>query len=221
VHSHRVVSNLKWLFPLFLLAAAMLLPAPVSADEVTLAGYTSGTFAGTGDFSSTGLQFTGNPDFDVTTSGGLASISLGSLSLPSTASIGTYFGTFSLDVTFTVPTGILGGNTSSFTANLLGNVTNSTTGAAILLNFSPALNFYSFSNGTESGSFILLLPSSESVAIGSATPLTASILNASETGAPMSAPEPGTLLLTGLGILGLFALRYKYGAQALAVATQA
>jgi len=201
-----VRASFKWLFPFLVGAFLALSPTQAKADEITVAGTTAGSFSGTGDFLSTGLTFAGS-SFNQTTSGGFASIVLGSLSLGPTA-LSSYNGNFSLDVTFTLPSIITGGPTS-FAAILVGSVT-STSGAAVLLNFSPSSQFLTFTNAADTGSFTLLVPSSVSVSDGNTTSLTGAILNGQQTPV-VPAPEPSTILLSGLGLGGVFLIRLVWG----------
>jgi hypothetical protein len=199
--------SFKWLFPFLVGAFLALSPTQAKADEITVAGSTTGSFTGSGDFSSSGLIFAGNP-FSQTTSGGFASIVLGAVSLGATA-LSSYNGSFSLDVTFTQPSIITGGPTSSFAAILVGSVTSSS-GAAVLLNFSPSSQFLSFTNAADTGSFTLLVPSSLSVSDGKTTFLTGTILNGQQT-PNVPAPEPSTILLSGLGLGGVFLMWLVWG----------
>jgi hypothetical protein len=201
------VSVCKWLLPLCLIAVLVSIPSQVRADELTVAGDATGSFSGTGDFASNGLTFAGD-SFDTTTSGGFGSINLGTLSLGSDPT--SYLGTFDLNVTFTAPTGISGGDSSDFTALLLGNVSSSGSGAALLLNFAPGMDSYTFTNAADTGSFTIILPSSISVTEGSSSTLTASIIGR-QTDAPVNAPESGTLLFTALGLVAVIGAYRKYG----------
>lgn len=203
-----VRASFKRLFPFLVGAFLALSPTQAKADEITVAGSTTGSFTGAGDFSSAGLTFAGNPSFNQTTSGGFASIVLGALGLGPTA-LSNYNGTFSLDVTFTLPSIIMGGASSLFSADLLGSVTSSS-GAAVLLNFSPSSQVLTFTNAADTGSFTLLVPSSVSVSDGNTTFLTGTILNGQQTPI-VPAPEPSTILLSGLGLGGLFLMWLVWG----------
>jgi hypothetical protein len=210
----RVFNGFRWLVPLCLIILSALMPTRVRADEVTLAGASSGSFSGTGDFSSNGLTFAGSSFGPISTSGGDASLGLGVFSLGADSS--AYDGTFTLDVTFTQPTGLSSGGTSTFTYDLSGDVTSSGGGSTVLLDFTNNIAPLTFTDGSESGSFVLVLPDAVSLNAGGQVDLTGSIVDASETD-PVPTPEPGTLLLTALGVFGLFVLRRAYGAQASAL----
>jgi hypothetical protein len=166
------------------------------ADEVRIAGNTSGAFSGT----TTGLSFAGN-SFDVTTSGGFAALSgtqrLGTFSQAINA--GALNGNFSLNITFTLPTGISGGNSTSFTALVTGNVGTTNNGGA-QITFNNPVQTFTFSNGAANGTFTLTLPSFVGVTSGNTVELSAIITGARQTAA---VPEPATLLLLGTGLTGL------------------
>src|ERR1700704_2066762 len=89
------------------------------ADEVTLSGSTTGAITGVSQ-----LTFAGNANFTGTTALGIGSLSgansLGSFFL-STAPTQLLAGTFTLNVTFTTPTGINGGQGTTYTATIQGS----------------------------------------------------------------------------------------------------
>lgn len=185
------MQNLKWPrapVVLTLLAVAVLALAPVAAraDEVTVAGTTSASGV------PLGITFT-NGSFSGTTAGGFAGFSnLGSFTL--STSPRTYTGdTLSLLVVFTLPSGIAGGGSSTFTATLFGSVS-TTPGGGVTIAFSPTQTF-SFSNAGGSGSFSFTL-NTVSVNPGGTVNLSGSVSSAVYT----PAPEPGTLLLLGSGL---------------------
>lgn len=166
------------------------------ADQVTIGGSTSGAFSGT----TTGLTFAGNA-FNVTTSGGFAALS-GSQRLGTftqAANAGALNGNFSLNITFTVPGGIAGGNNTSFTATVTGNVGTTNNGGA-QISFNNPVQTFTFSNGTANGSFTLTLPNFVGVTSGHSVELSAVITGAQQTAA---VPEPATLLLLGTGLTGV------------------
>ncbi len=144
------------------------------ADEVTVAGYTNGCFGGgcvapnTSAYQSAsllGLSY-GNATFSNTTVGGFLAYggnpqvvpgpqnlnNLGSFTLASSTAI--YTGnSFTLRVTFTLPTGINGSSTSLFTATLTGAVS-STGNGGVMLDFNNTPILFTFSNASASGSFV-------------------------------------------------------------------
>ena len=90
------------------------------ADEVTVSGSTTGSITGAPQ-----LTFTGNDFFTGTTALGIGSLSgpnsLGRFGL-ATDSLQVVSGTFTLNVTFTAPAGIAGGQGTTYTATIVGSV---------------------------------------------------------------------------------------------------
>jgi PEP-CTERM motif-containing protein len=203
-----VLASLKWLLPLLVGAFLALSPTQARADEITVAGSTSGSLSGSGDFAAGGLTFAGSTFGNTTTLNGSALIPLGSISLGSFPS--TYSGNFVLDVTFTLPFTIASGATNSFTYSLSGNVTNSG-GNAVLFDFTNFMQNLTFTNAGYTGSFTIAVPAAVLVSSGSTAPLTGTILNGVQT--PVSAPEPSTLLLSGIGLGGVLLMRRVWGAR--------
>jgi len=191
----------------------------VRADEVTVAGYFNGSFngipaamqgSGVQQSSLLGLNYT-NSTFSGTTVDGFRGLggnptppgtqgvnNLGSVTLANSAA--NYNGnTFTLRVTFTLPTGISNptGGTQTFSATLTGAVlSNGDGGARFDFNNAPIL--FTFSNQSATGTFLF---SVNDLAIdpGQTASVTGQI-----TGAQQSAiPEPTSMLLLGTGLAGV------------------
>lgn len=179
----------------FVVVVLALAPSGARADEVTVAGTTSASGV------PLGITFT-NGSFSGTTAGGFAGFSnLGSFTL--SASPGTYNGaTLNLMVTFTLPSGIAGGGSTTFTATLFGTVNNSANGG-VTITFSPAQTF-NFSNAGGNGSFNFTL-NTVSVNPGGTVNLSGYASSAVYT----PATEPGTPLLLGSGLAFLLFLGRK------------
>jgi len=196
------------------LAGATLAAAPgaARADEVFFAGSTAGAFnAGTPGATSTLLTLVfRNATFAGTTSNGFLGIGAAPMAGPGGANFnnlgsftlgpdgGAFIGnTFTLQVTFTAPPGITGGNSATFTAVIVGSVGADNTGG-VLVNFDNTPRTFAFGSGATSGTFTFSV-NDVSVTSGKEVSVTGQILSATQT----TIPEPASMTLLATGLAGL------------------
>ena len=196
------------------IALALSAVGVANAGEVRLTGSTKGAFDaqayGTTN-SLLGLTFSSST-FDDTTVGNSLDFggnpnpgsnfnNLGSLSLNNVNN--TYNGhTFSVQVTFTAPVTIVGGNQSVFTSVLTGTILNNAGG--VFIDFNNAPQTFVFSNANATGSFTFAV-NDISIAPGQVSSISAHI-----TGNQNPVPEPAAFAGIACGLIGLLgAVRRK------------
>ena len=177
------------------------------ADEVTISGSTTGTVLGVPQ-----LSFAGNSGFTGTTALGIGSLSgpnnLGTFSL-NTDTLQAVAGTFTLNVTFTGPAGINGGQGTIYTATIVGSVSPNINQGGVNIHFDNPSQLFTFNDGVNSGGFSLTV-ADLFVQSGQSADLTAGTR-----GEQTAIPEPATLLLLGTGLTGIAAkLRRRKKARA-------
>ncbi len=179
-----------------LLACLTLSQGVARADEVTVSGTTTGIVTGVPQLSFAGNAFTG------TTALGIGSLSgtnrLGTFSL-ATAPQQALAGSFTLNVTFTVPSGIAGGQGATYTAVISGSVSPNVNQGGVDIVFNNPTQVFTFNDGVNTGSFTISV-ANLFVQSGQTANLTAGLR-----GAQTPIPEPATMLLLGTGLAGVAA----------------
>jgi hypothetical protein len=185
----------------------------VSADEVRVAGSTQGQFDAQAFANTNSLLdlVYSNSTFDNTTVGNAMDLggdptpgtnfnNLGSFTLGNTNNF--YNGhTFKLQVTFTAPSTIVGGNQAVFTDTVSGTVSNGLGG--VFIDFDNTPQTFNFSNAQANGSFTFFVNDLSIAPSGSAS-LTGHI-----TGRQTSVPEASSIAGVMAGMLGLSGLLRK------------
>lgn len=210
--THRATLTKSFAVLAFAIVVFTLTEDVAGANEIVISGSTTGVVTGVPE-----LTFAGSPSFFGVTS-------LGSGSLSGINNLGAFFlnasaaelrsGTFTLNITFESPFNINGGQSTTYTASILGSVAPDVNQGGMSIHFANPTQFFTFGTVDQPGSFSLTV-ADLFVQTGQSAFITAGFTGQQ---AP-NIPEPATLLLLGTGLTGIAArLRKRRRESALSYA---